>query len=137
MAGQHAYKLLDLQKHMVFSSRHVKFNEQGVFSPSELRAWASNSTGEQWEGLVPKRLSKPDNRHTTEEEDEQTLSLERPPVGAVGGNQPPPLAPQERAAEPDLEPDSEPEAVGGERPQTPDQPPPPPEEPRTPPNQRP
>ena len=95
--GQHAYKLLDLQKRTMISSRHVHFNETGTLDPSETAPWAANPTGNQWEGLTPAWL--------------HTKLVQGPPkpaepVGAVGGHQPPPP------------PEPKPEPVGAQCPQT-------------------
>ena len=103
--GQHAYKLLDLQKHTVISSRHVHFNETGTLDPSETAPLAANPTGNQWEGLTPARLhTKLDSTLTDDEEEDQGPPKPVEPVEAVGGHQPPPL------------PEPEPEPVGAQCP---------------------
>ena len=107
--GQHAYKLLDLQKCTVISSRHVRFNETETLDPFETTPWAANPTGNQWEGLTPARLhTKLDPTPTDDDEEDQGPPKPAEPVGAVGGHQPPPP------------PEPEPEPVGAQRPQTPE-----------------
>ena len=43
--GKQAYKLLDLKRRTVFSSRHVRFNEEATLAPSETNPWNTHTTG--------------------------------------------------------------------------------------------
>ena len=118
--GQQAYKLLDLKRRTVFSSRHVRFNEEATLAPSETNPWNTHTTGNEWEGLTPARLHIPENTYPDVDDDEPDIAPKEL-AEAVGGNQPPPPAMQIENIE----------AVGDQHPHTPE-PQVRPEEPQTP-----
>jgi len=61
--GQQAYKLLDIERRTILSSRHVTFNESGTISGVESAPWNTPTVEGQWEGLVPEHLCEPEDDH--------------------------------------------------------------------------
>ncbi|KIK73700.1 hypothetical protein PAXRUDRAFT_73368, partial [Paxillus rubicundulus Ve08.2h10] len=55
--GQQAYKLLDVERRTIISSRHVTFDETvpytGTISACDLAPWNVPTVEGQWEGLLP------------------------------------------------------------------------------------
>ncbi|EGN91129.1 hypothetical protein SERLA73DRAFT_81067, partial [Serpula lacrymans var. lacrymans S7.3] len=66
--GKQAYKLLDTEKRTVFSSRHVIFNESGKVQKDDTAPWNTDTSTDQWEGLIPENAHYPDQK-TLEEDD--------------------------------------------------------------------
>ncbi|KAF8429848.1 hypothetical protein L210DRAFT_3323458, partial [Boletus edulis BED1] len=53
--GQQAYKLLDIKRRTIISSRHVTFDESGTISGAESAPWNTPAVEGQWEGLIPEQ----------------------------------------------------------------------------------
>ncbi|EGO01724.1 hypothetical protein SERLA73DRAFT_70892 [Serpula lacrymans var. lacrymans S7.3] len=66
--GKQAYKLLGTEKWTVFSSRHVIFNESGKVQKDDTVPWNTDTSTDQWEGLIPENAHYPDQK-TLEEDD--------------------------------------------------------------------
>ncbi|EGN94016.1 hypothetical protein SERLA73DRAFT_78391 [Serpula lacrymans var. lacrymans S7.3] len=66
--GKQAYKLLDTEKRTVFSCRHVIFNESGKVQKDDTAPWNTDTSTDQWEGLIPENAHYPD-QNTLEEDD--------------------------------------------------------------------
>ncbi|KIK73364.1 hypothetical protein PAXRUDRAFT_79295, partial [Paxillus rubicundulus Ve08.2h10] len=50
-----AYKLLDVERRTIISSRHVTFDETGTISTHDLAPWNAPTVEGQWEGLLPRQ----------------------------------------------------------------------------------
>ena len=76
--GQQAYKLLDIERRTIISSRHVIFDETGSVSEAESAPWNDPTVEGQWEGLLPEHLHRPEHNTNDDDDDGQFPPTPRP-----------------------------------------------------------
>ncbi|KIK72455.1 hypothetical protein PAXRUDRAFT_21969, partial [Paxillus rubicundulus Ve08.2h10] len=88
--GQQAYKLLDVERRTIISSRHVTFDETGTISTRDLAPWNVPTVEGQWEGLLP-RQCKVEHEDAEEEtpDPRRTVGVDNAPPDALEAQQPP------------------------------------------------
>ncbi|KIK90520.1 hypothetical protein PAXRUDRAFT_151782 [Paxillus rubicundulus Ve08.2h10] len=97
---EQSYKLLDVERRTIISSRHVTFDEAGNISTCNLAPWNVPTVEGQWEGLLPRQC---EVEH--EDTEKETPELRTPDLhGTVGVNNAPPDAPEaERPPSPTID----------------------------------
>ncbi|KIJ07467.1 hypothetical protein PAXINDRAFT_90365, partial [Paxillus involutus ATCC 200175] len=73
--GQQAYKLLDMERQTIISSRHVTFDEIGTVLEADSTPWNDPTVEGQWEGLLPRHLHLLEHNH---DDDDQRPPNPRP-----------------------------------------------------------